>query len=203
MLKITALILMFVDHVGYVIEEPLYRLIGRLCLPLIVHLLIKGWYRTSDQYQYMIRLCSWGIIAQIPYILFFDWYHLNILLVLPILLIITDLIDRRFYFLCFIFISCLAVLDAGYNFFSYPVGYLVALVIISREYGYFIKIPLYITLAITACYLQSDIYFILAFTPLLLLIPDTKVQPRCFFYAFYPLHLPALFSFPYITAVFS
>lgn len=88
MLKWIALILMIIDHFGYVfkdfIPENYYitlRSIGRLCFPIFVYYTVLGLNRTSNLKKYLGRLLIFAIIAEIAirYSGYFERYYLNVI----------------------------------------------------------------------------------------------------------------------------
>lgn len=88
MLKWIALILMIIDHFGYVfkdfIPENYYiilRSIGRLCFPIFVYYTVLGLNRTSNLKKYLGRLLIFAIIAEIAirYSGYFERDYLNVI----------------------------------------------------------------------------------------------------------------------------
>lgn len=71
-IKIIALITMFIDHVGYLLfpEQILFRLIGRIAMPLFAFQFAVGLKHTSDYKKKMIKTFIFAILVQIPYTLF-------------------------------------------------------------------------------------------------------------------------------------
>lgn len=79
-LKIIAIVIMLVDHVGAVILErfpiagtPLYlvdavlRSVGRLAFPIFCFLLVEGFIYTRDRAKYAVRLFGFALISEIPF----------------------------------------------------------------------------------------------------------------------------------------
>ena len=86
MLKVIAMISMFIDHVGYglvptsgqveifsgVFLDCFYiyyslRIMGRLAFPIFAWYLAEGFQRTKNVYKYMTRIFVFGIISQWPF----------------------------------------------------------------------------------------------------------------------------------------
>lgn len=86
LLKIIALVTMFVDHLGmlYFPEEMAFRTIGRIAFPIFAYQVALGFKMTSSRVKYGLRLFSFACIAQIPYLWFnpevqFEFGNLNVM----------------------------------------------------------------------------------------------------------------------------
>lgn len=79
--KAVALATMIVDHYGMVFAhtDDVYRIVGRVALPLFAYLVAEGVHRTRDAHQYLSRLFILFVVSQTPYSLFVG-YKLNIFL---------------------------------------------------------------------------------------------------------------------------
>ena len=80
-LKIIAIIAMTFDHIGaeflpfglgYGPYDVIFRIIGRLTMPIMCFFIGEGFRKTSNKEKYAIRLAAFAIVSEIPYRLFFD-----------------------------------------------------------------------------------------------------------------------------------
>lgn len=71
-LKIIAVITMFIDHIGYAIfgEFSFFNYIGRIAFPIFAFQISEGYTHTKDLKNYFLRLLIFAVVSQIPYILF-------------------------------------------------------------------------------------------------------------------------------------
>lgn len=69
-LKIIASISMLLDHIGYVFDISILRIIGRIAFPLYLFLIYNGYKHTSNRFLYAVRLGAFAVISQIPFSLF-------------------------------------------------------------------------------------------------------------------------------------
>ena len=88
LLKLLALCLMVVDHLGAKVfpDVQLLRVIGRMALPLYAWSLVVGSCYTHDIGQYLLRLLALGVVCQPLYMLALghQWNELNILFTLAL-----------------------------------------------------------------------------------------------------------------------
>jgi len=71
-LKIIAIITMFIDHVGYAIfgKFSFFNYIGRIAFPIFAFQISEGYSHTKDLKKYFLRLFIFAIISQVPFMLF-------------------------------------------------------------------------------------------------------------------------------------
>lgn len=84
-LKIIAVITMFIDHIGYVVytgKIPYLNFIGRLAFPIFAFQISEGYIHTKNLKKYFFRLFLFAIISQIPFMLFesifINEFYLNV-----------------------------------------------------------------------------------------------------------------------------
>lgn len=70
-LKIIACLCMLLDHIGYLYDVTILRIIGRLSFPIYLFLIYNGFQHTSNPLRYAIRLGIFAVISQIPFSLCF------------------------------------------------------------------------------------------------------------------------------------
>ena len=71
-LKIIAIISMFIDHVGYVVfgKFSCFNYIGRIAFPIFAFQISEGYVHTKNLKKYFFRLFLFAIISQVPFMLF-------------------------------------------------------------------------------------------------------------------------------------
>jgi hypothetical protein len=87
LLKIIAMLTMFIDHVGILLypDISILRTIGRIAFPIFAYGIAVGYRYTSNRIRYASRLIFFGLLSQIPYMyLNYDFTknpnHCNIML---------------------------------------------------------------------------------------------------------------------------
>lgn len=82
-LKIIALITMIIDHVGKVFFDgiEIFRIIGRLALPIFAFFVAEGFYYTKNRKKYVLTMLAFTLISWLPFCLAFDlpFYKSNII----------------------------------------------------------------------------------------------------------------------------
>lgn len=99
-LHILAMLFMLVDHLGMLIFPQLtwMRSVGRLAFPIFCFMIVEGYYHTSNNKKYAIRLLISAIISEIPfdYMVWGTWLspYQNVMWTLLIGLLSINIIDR-------------------------------------------------------------------------------------------------------------
>lgn len=81
MLKIIALITMTIDHIGFMFfpSYPIFRIIGRIAMPLYCYMIAEGAYYTRNRIKYLLSIFIIGLICFIVYLIFMQEFYFNIL----------------------------------------------------------------------------------------------------------------------------
>lgn len=156
-LKIIAIIIMIIDHIGYYFHNYMcyetyatFRFIGRISMPLFAFLIVQGFFHTSNLKKYIFRIFSVATIFQFLLLLlgvinieyFKNYYignneYLNILYSFTICLIVIYLLDNKILFkklngilnILFRSFGIIAILSI-YYFVHIELGYRAVIVII-------------------------------------------------------------------------
>ena len=73
-LKLIAIITMFIDHIGYVFYDgniSFFNYIGRFAFPIFAFQICQGYIYTKNLKKYFLRLLLFAIISQVPFMLFY------------------------------------------------------------------------------------------------------------------------------------
>jgi uncharacterized membrane protein SirB2 len=95
-LKLIAIFAMVIDHIGAVFfpSVALFRIIGRLTMPIMAYFIAEGYHYTKDVKKYMLRLLFFGLLTMWPYNAYFGYGPFNIMFSLLAGLIAIALYDR-------------------------------------------------------------------------------------------------------------
>lgn len=203
-MQLLAMITMLIDHVGYVWfpNDAVWRIIGRIALPLYAYSIVIGYKRTRDINKYMIRVGALALISQLPYMYAFDTSEVNAigtLFVCLLALVLTDRLRGKFV----LQVLLLAVLTLFMEVIPFDYGaYALLLVFIYRYAGVELMALMHLLLNIAAWLYTSGGWTLQFFSlfPTLLLVyaPEflrglDKVKiPRMLWRSFYPAHLAAI-----------
>ena len=134
-LKIIAVITMFIDHLGYTIFGKFSYLnyIGRISFPIFAFQISEGYIHTKNLKKYFLRLFLFAVISQIPFMLFHsiisDTFYLNIFFTLLLGLLSIYIYDKCKYKFIGILSGILLALIAQFSNCDYG-AYGVAIILI-------------------------------------------------------------------------
>ena len=134
-LKIIAIITMFIDHLGYAIfgKFSYFNYIGRLSFPIFAFQISEGYIHTKNHKKYFLRLFLFALVSQIPFMLFHSIissdFSLNIFFTLFLGLLSIYIYDECKYKFLGIIASVLLALIAQFSHCDYG-AYGVAIILI-------------------------------------------------------------------------
>lgn len=212
-LKIIAIITMFIDHIGYAIfgHFSFFNYIGRIAFPIFAFQISEGYIHTKNLKKYSFRLFIFALISQIPFMLFHSIistdFYLNIFFTLLLGLSCIYIYDKSKYKFIAILFSIVVALIAEFSHCDYGF-YGVAIILVFYIFKSNItKASIAFTLATTIKYIIPIIKYGLYYQYLYLLIctlipvifislyngkkgKDTKYL----LYLFYPIHLLLIYG---------
>ena len=216
-LKLIACITMFIDHIGYVVfngKSSFFNYIGRLSFPIFAFQISEGYLHTRNIKKYIIRLLTFAVISQIPFMLFHsilsDEFAINVIFTLLFGLLSIIVYDK-----CHKLLGILAVIVLGiiaqyakfdYGFYGVFITFLFYVFsknklllasgfIISTIINYSYKIFQYNKFGIEVVKVAFSYYlpFLICtlFSIIFILMYNKKKGPntKYLLYLFYPLHL--------------
>ncbi len=202
-IKLIAMATMLVDHVGLIFFPNLiiFRLIGRLALPLYAFLIAEGMRYTSSRKKYFTRLFFIALISQLVYIFVINW-KLNIIFGLLLGALSIYFIEKKKYFFLPITFLLPIIIPTDYTIF----GVIIPVVFYFFDKKWFQALSFYVIFSIMILYYghYMSIFhifslFIIYFTPFFAKKIDIKnswlssLYFNNFYKFFYPAHLFLLF----------
>lgn len=182
-LKIIAVITMFIDHIGYAIfgKFSYFNYIGRFAFPIFAFQISEGYIHTKNLKKYLLRLFVFALISQIPFMLFhtlfIKTFALNVFFTLFLGLVCIFIYDKSKYKFIGILISCL-------------IGFIAELT--HCDYGFYGIAIILIFYIFKSNFINASICFILA-TAIKYLIPCIKYGfNNIYIYLFIFTILPAI-----------
>lgn len=212
-LKLIAIMIMLVDHVGAIIfpEAIILRIIGRLAFPIFAFLIVEGFEHTSNVAKYASRLAAFAVISEIPYDLafskkLFDFSSQNVFITLFIGLLTLYLYKKYKDNSILALIIILTGLSTASLLLSDYSGYGVFLILMfyifkNNKAMIFVSVLVFniLIIAFSTAPLNSAWRYIELFSILSVLIIFSYNNKKgknlkYLFYIFYPAHLLILFA---------
>ncbi len=216
-IKLIACITMVFDHIKYglpVTENFVTTYLGRISFPLFAFLITEGYVHTSNLKKYYQRLLIFGIISQIPFMLFRtlvgEWKLLNIMFTLLIGLIAITIYDKeknKFISIPIMIalIFCGEFLNVDYGAFGIITVILMYMlknkkVVLSIIYGVVVLIYYGINYKFNYS-IELLLYCFFTWFPSLIICMYNGKQGRkmkYFFYCFYPIHMLIVYLLSFV-----
>ena len=210
MLMILSCISMLIDHIGAVFypDSALFRIIGRLAMPMYAYFIANGYKYTSDVGKYIKRIALTAVLSQIPFMLLFNTKSLNICFSWLFSLLIIYGIDKRDYRVLIITIITLILLlftiSIDYGFYGIGIP---LLFFIRNKYDKFYKDFIVVGgFFVLSMLLKKPLQFLaIGAIPIILLFERydmTRIKKKLFklFYqSFYPVHMIVLLFIKCVT----
>lgn len=190
-IKLIAVILMVIDHVGYFLfpDILILRIIGRLSFPLFAFLIVKGYGYTRNKWRYFFRLFIFANIIQTPSFFiempFNIFYTLSFGLLSIIVIHLKKPMIERIFFLVGIALV-VDIIQPDYALY----GVLLIIILHVLEDRWLLLIAVTSILAILF-YGYDNIQIFAVFSLGIMYLYNKKEGPRwkIFFYSFYPVHM--------------
>lgn len=122
-LKIIAIILMTIDHIGmllFPINSNIYiilRTIGRLALPLFIFMAVEGSFHSKKPYIYVLKFLILGFIIDLGEFIFLNRYDGNAFITLGVGTLGCVLVNRKDYYSYLAIPLAILMILADFNFF--------------------------------------------------------------------------------------
>lgn len=205
-LKLLAMVLMLVDHIGMVLlpGHRWLRIVGRLAMPIFAFCVAEGFTHTRDRKRYCLRLALFGLLSEFPFDLALmgkaGWAHQNIMFTFLLAVgamwsyeLLRDRAGRLGRLLglgaAAVFILAGRLLHTDYGYFGAGLVFLFYLLRSQPQILRSLSCAGYITVLRSG---NIECYAALAALPLLLYNGQRGRGLRWLFYFFYPGHLLAL-----------
>lgn len=202
-LKMIAIISMVIDHVGYIFldygttQYAVFRGIGRIAFPIFCFLIVEGFHHTRSHVNYLIRLCIFALLSEIPFDLafrgtWFDLSHQNVFITLAFglasIFCLEEMNNRRLFI-----IPLVAMWAAAYLVHcDYGIGGVLLI-----NMFYLTKKSPWMRVVLTALimylfYGPSELCGLIALPLIMLYNGKHGTSLKMIFYWFYPVHLLVL-----------
>lgn len=206
-MQLIAMITMLIDHLGAVFfpDERWMRIVGRIAFPIYCYLLVAGYQRTRSRKRYAFRLFGLALLSQLPFMMAFSTFGINVIGTLFAALLIIMAID---YFkgnaevqwvvgVLLIVLTYWPMEQLNFDYATYGVLLVLIFRYISNAWA-MVAAHFVLNLIITFGIQYSNITQIYSVLPTLFIAglqsaaPNAKTEirlPRWLWRAFYPAHL--------------
>ncbi|MFC0210918.1 TraX family protein [Paenibacillus chartarius] len=203
-MQLIAMATMALDHIGKLFfpSELIWQYAGRMAFPIYCYFVVLGYQRTRNIRNYMLRLLAIGAASQIPYMLTFNTWGINVIGTLLAGLSTMILMDRIKQAQAQVLLAAavgllLDVLDFDYG------SYGLLLIFIYRYTTSHRMVGLHMLLNFAYLFYKGESWtiqlasviptFVLACTPSIPKALNRIAVPRWLWRSFYPVHFIILF----------
>ena len=212
-LKIVAIVTMFIDHIGYAIfgKFSFFNYIGRIAFPIFAFQISEGYSHTKNLKKYFLRLFIFAIVSQIPFMLFSkiisNDFTLNIFFTLLLGLISIYMYDKYKYKIIGIVLAILIGFLANFAHCDYGFYGVATIFLFYVFKNDIMKSSIAFIIATTIKYLipvfKYGLYDVYLYLLICTLIPVLFISlyngkkgkdTRYILYLFYPIHLLLIYG---------
>ena len=217
-LKIIAMIAMFIDHLGVQCfpNVEIFRIIGRLALPLFAYMIAEGCFYTKNRTKYLLLISALGIACGVVFYIAEQSLYQGILITFSLSILTIFSIDKivktrkiKNVLLGILGLAVVVVIavvlpivlkDEGFRIDYGIVGVLMPVAIYFMPNKTLKIIALSVMLALLIFTIGSIQHYAFLALPLLALYNGKRGSKKLkyMFYAFYPLHLVFIYLLSFI-----
>ena len=192
-LKIIAIITMLIDHIGLVFYPDIYlfRIIGRISMPIFSYQIAVGYDKTSNIKDYIKRLFIMALVAQYPYTIVINKYGLNVIFTL-MLGLISIYILKNYDFKISIIGLTLIFYMAEYLNLNYGMYGILMIILFNKYYENKKAIAISFIILNLIFYKNFNIQIFSILSLIFIMLYNGKkgkIKNKNLFYIIYPLHL--------------
>ena len=199
-LKMIAIASMLIDHIRAVLfpQITIFRMIGRIAFPIFAYTVVEGFVHTHDLKKYIIRLGIFALLSEVPFDLAFagkviEFGHQNVFFTLFLGVVMLSLYVRARNVTEQFSVVAVTVLVSRLLHVDYQ-GTAILMIFL---FYYLREKKLDKLFAVGTLILlvsgKIQLFSLLAFIPIALYNGERGPKMKAFFYAFYPVHLLALY----------
>ena len=188
-LKLIAITLMIIDHLGYLFFPNilLFRIVGRVGFPVFAYLIALGYNRTSSYEKYLKRLLIFAFVTVLPYQYFSDGF--NALFTLVFGLISIHHFKKKDYAIPLGLIILAQALGTSYGWFGVTM-ILIFNIFMDNPNKFIMSFILLVLAHVITTNNTIHLYSLFSLIVLRIDFENVKLRlPKYTFYWFYPVHI--------------
>jgi hypothetical protein len=201
MMQLLAMVTMLIDHIGLMLGagHDLWRVLGRVAMPIYSYCIVMGYKHTSSRKKYIIRLGLIAAAAQIPYMIALEQTDINIVGTFILCLLVLWAMDRAKNIFMLTWIPLAGILAVEVLPFEYG-SYALLLILCYRYFKSHLLVAAHFVLNIVFLFYHGWLIQCFSIVPTLILVYSPSIYRvldqfkfnRLIWRVFYPAHLAAL-----------